>query len=361
MGYNQYDKPNPGCVHLMVHFDGEASKPILNVDPDRYSYFDLVDDVNELATDVGCKDSSLSVSLCFFHPGSQGKIPIKTDSDVLDIFKLNNMRSCIHVYAALLNHHHEETEVPRQIVDTIISDSDIEWDGDELEQNESEETNSSSSDINEEWKNEINIDELSDYEEKHDVIVTDQNSDEDKVPIYVDRGMKGRIFEPLCDGKVELEAGLLFVDVNEFRTSLRDFVIQEGFEIKRIKNEKARVTAICVADGCSWRIHASPTPDGKTYKIKTYNPTHSCIRTSKNSNATSTWIAKKLESKIKADPDISYAIMKQELLDSYGIEPSNVAQLYRARKRVRQDTKGVHAPSYNDLPVWANLALEINP
>ncbi|CAJ2659035.1 unnamed protein product [Trifolium pratense] len=247
MGYNQYDKPNPGCVHLMVHFDGEASKPILNVDPDRISYFDLVDDVNELATDVGCKDSSLS------------------------------------------------------------------------------------------------------------------NSDEDKVPTYVDRGMKGRIFEPLCDGKVELEAGLLFVDVNEFRTALRDLFIQEGFEIKRIKNEKARVTAICVADGCSWRIHASPTPDGKTYKIKTYNHTHSCIRTSKNSNATSTWIAKKLESNIKVDPDISYAIMKQELLDSYGIEPSNVAQLYRARKRVRQDTKGVHALSYNDLPVWANLALEINP
>jgi hypothetical protein len=246
-------------------------------------------------------------------------------------------------------------------VDTIISESDVEWVGDELEQNESEETDSSYSDINEERINEINTDELSDYEEKHDVIVTDQNSDEDKMPIYLDRGMKGRIFEPLSDGKVELEVGLLFVDVNEFRTALRDFVIQEGFEIKRIKNEKARVTAICAADGCCWRIHASPTPDGKTYKIKTYNPTHSCIRTSKNSNATSTWIAKKLENKIKADPNMSYAIMKQELLDNYGIEPSNVGQLYRARKRVRQDTKGIHALSYNDLPVWANIALEINP
>jgi hypothetical protein len=229
------------------------------------------------------------------------------------------------VYATLLNH--EETEVPRQFVDTIISEFDVEWVGDELEQNESEETDSSYSDINEERINEINIDELSDYEEKHDVIVTDQNSDEDKMPIYLDRGMKGRIFEPLSDGKVELEVGLLFVDVNEFRTALRDFVIQEGFEIKRIKNEKARVTAICAADGCCWRIHASPTPDGKTYKIKTYNPTHSCIRTSKNSNATSTWIAKKLENKIKVDPNMSYAIMKQELLDNYGIEPSNVAQL----------------------------------
>ncbi|XP_057444916.1 uncharacterized protein LOC130737170 [Lotus japonicus] len=141
----------------------------------------------------------------------------------------------------------------------------------------------------------------------------------------------------------------------------QDFSIQEGFEIKRIKNDKTRVTAKCAADGCSWRIHASPTPDGKIYKIKTYNPLHSCIRTSKNSNATSTWIADKLESKLKADPNMSYASMKQELLDNYGIEPSNVAQLYRARKRVRQDSKGVHALSYNDLPAWANLAKDTNP
>lgn len=55
MSNNDHDKPNQGCVHLLVHFDGEVSMPILNVDRDRYSYFDLVDDINELATDVGYK------------------------------------------------------------------------------------------------------------------------------------------------------------------------------------------------------------------------------------------------------------------------------------------------------------------
>ncbi|WJX73681.1 hypothetical protein P8452_57436 [Trifolium repens] len=191
MGNNEDDEPNPGCVHLRIHFEGGVSLPILNVDPDRYSYFDLVDDINGLATNAGYKDAGLSVALSFFHRCSESRNPIKTDSDVLEMFKLNNMCSCIHVYATLLNR--EETEVPRQFVDTIISESDVEWVGDELEQNESEETDSSYSDINEERINEINIDELSDYEEKHDVIVTDQNSDEDKMPIYLDRGMKGRM------------------------------------------------------------------------------------------------------------------------------------------------------------------------
>jgi len=36
----------------MVHFDGEVSIPILNIDPNRYSYLDLVDDITVLAKTV---------------------------------------------------------------------------------------------------------------------------------------------------------------------------------------------------------------------------------------------------------------------------------------------------------------------
>ena len=43
--------------------------------------------------------------------------------------------------------------------------------------------------------------------------------------IYFDRGIKGKTFALELDGKVKPEVGLLFADVNEFRTALRDFVI----------------------------------------------------------------------------------------------------------------------------------------
>ncbi|WJX32213.1 hypothetical protein P8452_20562 [Trifolium repens] len=56
MGNNEDDEPNPGCVHLRIHFEGGVSLPILNVDPDQYSYFDLVDDIKGLATDAGYTD-----------------------------------------------------------------------------------------------------------------------------------------------------------------------------------------------------------------------------------------------------------------------------------------------------------------
>ena len=58
---------------------------------------------------------------------------------------------------------------------------------------------------------------------------------------------------------------MLFEDVHHFRVVLKDYTIQQGFQLKRIKNEKVRVTVQCDTDGCNWRIHASTLPDGITF------------------------------------------------------------------------------------------------
>lgn len=51
----------------------------------------------------------------------------------------------------------------------------------------------------------------------------------------------------------------MFDDDNHFRRVLENYVIQEGFQFQRVKNE-----------GAKWRIHASHLPDGRTFKMKTY-------------------------------------------------------------------------------------------
>ena len=201
---------------------------------------------------------------------------------------------------------------------------------------------------------------LSEGDDKFDK-AADMHSDEDRHDIYVDRGMLGKPFDFDADGKITLERNLMFRDVYHFREVLKDYIIQEGFEIIKLKNEKSRVTAKCAAEGCGWRIHASPTPDGVTYKIKTHKSIHNCIRRTTNKDATFVWISKKLESKLREDPNMSYAGMKAELMEKWGIEPNTVMQLYRARRRVKEDSKGMHAQSYNRLPAWAELARKTNP
>lgn len=79
----RYDKPNPRCVHILVHSVAEIITPII--------------------THIGgYKDAGVSLNLAFSHLGSQSRNPIKTGLDVLDMFNLNSMCSCIHVYATLL-------------------------------------------------------------------------------------------------------------------------------------------------------------------------------------------------------------------------------------------------------------------
>ena len=86
-----------------------------------------------------------------------------------------------------------------------------------------------------------------------------------------------------------------------------------------------------------------------TYKTKTYKPIHNCIRQTKNKNVTFILIFKKLESKLREDPNMSYARMKAELMEKWGIKPNTLMQLYRSRRRVTEDSKGMHAQSYNRL------------
>ena len=68
---------------------------------------------------------------------------------------------------------------------------------------------------------------------------------------------------------------------------MKDYVIQNGFEIKRIHNDEIRMTFICVGEGCPWRIHASPLGDVKTFKIRKFNKKHQCSRPDSNKEVTS--------------------------------------------------------------------------
>ncbi|XP_042483005.1 uncharacterized protein LOC122063347 [Macadamia integrifolia] len=86
------------------------------------------------------------------------------------------------------------------------------------------------------------------------------------------------------DGMIQLVIGATYDDVNHFRVVLQQYVIQEAFDILKIKNEKTRVTAVCKAPGCTWRVHASAVDEDKgvkhstTFMIKSYNPKHASYK-----------------------------------------------------------------------------------
>ncbi|KAK3226070.1 hypothetical protein Dsin_005932 [Dipteronia sinensis] len=87
-------------------------------------------------------------------------------------------------------------------------------------------------------------------------------SSEDEDPVQrMGRGLNGSEFKLLPDGKIQLVVGQVFNNQEHFKDVLPDYVIQEGFIMYKVKNERKRLTSTCAYHGCPWRIHASLLAD----------------------------------------------------------------------------------------------------
>ncbi|KAH7838397.1 hypothetical protein Vadar_025863 [Vaccinium darrowii] len=157
--------------------------------------------------------------------------------------------------------------------------------------------------------------------------------------------LKANYFDSSCfgkepyfglEGEVILEEGRIFNNVDSFRACL------EGLH------------------SCPWRIHASPLPNGITYKIKKLRSEHNCSRIVKNSDATSPWIAKKLLTSFRENPNMGIDTMQEKLAEMYGIECSR-SQLYRAKRKCMDEIEGKGSNQYKLLPTYAVEVRKTNP
>ncbi|TXG61099.1 hypothetical protein EZV62_012462 [Acer yangbiense] len=174
------------------------------------------------------------------------------------------------------------------------------------------------------------------------------------------RPRRRRPFRVTNDGRVALEFGQLFHNLHQFRIVLRDFAVQEGFELKRVKNDKERYTAFCAYEGCTWRIHASPVEDRRTFMIKTLQNRHSCQKLQKNHEATAVWVARRFKCLIEQNPEIKVKFLGREIQRIYGLTLPSYT-LYRAKNRVLQKTEKEHSESFDKLYNYGYIVRQRNP
>ncbi|KAL3529565.1 hypothetical protein ACH5RR_008887 [Cinchona calisaya] len=77
--------------------------PLRNIDPDRYSYIDLLADVSEKALNHVSGGLNIMIVLSCDIPSSVGRMEVNNDNDVLEMFKLHRRSGCINVYVRELN------------------------------------------------------------------------------------------------------------------------------------------------------------------------------------------------------------------------------------------------------------------
>ncbi|KAL5760568.1 hypothetical protein ACOSQ2_019406 [Xanthoceras sorbifolium] len=143
-------------------------------------------------------------------------------------------------------------------------------------------------------------------------------------------------------GFIDFKEGQIFGNAKLVRKAVKQYAIQVGFMLTKIKNDKSRYIVKCKNETCDWRFHASCLPDGLTFMIRSVQGGHSfCLRTTSNMEANSKWVSEVVGIAIMANPNILPKVLKIELQEKYAIKCDSQT-IYRAKTRVLKNLKVDH-------------------
>ena len=80
----------------------------------------------------------------------------------------------------------------------------------------------------------------------------------------------------------KMDLGTMYPAMDEFRLAVRQFAINEEFELGTEKSCKDRFRGFCKSsEGCPWRINGKLQADKKTIKVTVLVDRHDCISSSR--------------------------------------------------------------------------------
>ncbi|KAL5779583.1 hypothetical protein ACOSQ2_010320 [Xanthoceras sorbifolium] len=157
------------------------------------------------------------------------------------------------------------------------------------------------------------------------------------------------------NGSIDFQEGQIFRNAKFVRKVVKQYAIQEGFMLTKIKNDKSRYTVKCKNETCDWRFHASCLPDRLTFMIRSVQGGHSfCLRTTSNKESNSKWVSEVVGTAIMTNPTILPKALKTELQEKYAIKCDSQT-IYRVKKRVLKNLKVDHVNSYGKIRQYANV------
>ncbi|XP_050208701.1 uncharacterized protein LOC126659447 isoform X2 [Mercurialis annua] len=155
--------------------------------------------------------------------------------------------------------------------------------------------------------------------------------------------------------------GQEFNSVSEFRDVLQKYAIANRFMYRLKKNDTNRASGVCVADGCSWSIHASWVPSEEIFKIKKINKEHTCGGESwKSAHPSKSWLVSIIKERLRENPHRKPRDIVKTISQDFGIE-LHYSQVRRGIEEAREQLQGSYKEAYAQLPWFCDKLLEANP
>ncbi|CAA0827159.1 Unknown protein, partial [Striga hermonthica] len=158
--------------------------------------------------------------------------------------------------------------------------------------------------------------------------------------------------------------GQIFNGADEFRKSVKNYVIANSRSFKYKKNDKQKVIVCCSDADCEWRIYASLYKGDQLFAIRKCNLVHTCgvsnLRTRGHPNADSNWVSSTIKEKLRDEPSYRPCTILKDLHRDYGLELS-YKKAWLGKEIAMQDIHGVDRGSYDRLRWYSSAVRETNP
>jgi len=99
--------------------------------------------------------------------------------------------------------------------------------------------------------------------------IVEQRGDTEGAAIPVSDAIPDEVVITYDKDHPKMDLGTMYPSMKEFRLAVRQFAINEEFELAIKKTDRTRYIANCNADDCPWHIVGRTQPDGRTVMVLT--------------------------------------------------------------------------------------------
>lgn len=152
---------------------------------------------------------------------------------------------------------------------------------------------------------------------------------------------------------------MVFANVVEMRKALTTYAIRNRVQIKKVKNDKIRLEAICQA-GCPWMLKAGNDNSTGGFVIKAFNPLHLCQKKWKLKDLTAKFLCKTFIEEFRDDQKMSLGTFARKITKEFNVSP-NRWKLARARTEALKQIHGDEDEQFSRLWDYGHELRSKNP
>ncbi|XP_014522674.1 uncharacterized protein LOC106779133 [Vigna radiata var. radiata] len=158
------------------------------------------------------------------------------------------------------------------------------------------------------------------------------------------------------------DVGTYFTDKQDFVDAIKTYLVQNGRNIKYLKNDKKRCRLKCMgAKGqCPWMAYCAYMEAIHMWQFRTIVDNHICSRGNKLRLLNAKWLSKRLEKTVRENPQVKGVEIREKISRKWNVGVSR-CMAYRAKAIASDHVDGSFKDQYRKIYDYANELLARNP